>query len=59
MEHADREFTGDKLLQLANDIEAAVGGNNAGLTPLGMTVIQMAEAAVSRDALASAQGTTK
>jgi hypothetical protein len=52
MEHADREFTGEKLLRLANDIEAAVGANNAGLTPLGMAVIQMAESAVSRDALA-------
>ena len=31
----DPEFTGEKLLKLVIDIEAAVGANRAGLTPLG------------------------
>jgi ribosome modulation factor len=43
------EFTGERLLRLVLDIEAAVGRNEAGCTPLGMAVIKLAEAAFEAD----------
>ncbi len=39
----DPEFTGDKLTRLVVDIEAAVGMNMAGTTPLGAAVIRLCE----------------
>ena len=45
----DPEFTGRTLLRLVLDIEAAVGGNQAGMTPLGRAVMRLAEDAADRD----------
>lgn len=43
------EFTGQKLLRLVVDIQGAVGANGAGLTPLGIAVMQLTEAAANAD----------
>ena len=45
----DPEFTGRTLLRLILDIEAAVGSNQAGMTPLGRAVMRLAEDAADRD----------
>ena len=39
----DPEFTGEQLHRLVLDIEAAVGRNSAGATPLGTAVMMLAE----------------
>lgn len=41
----DPEFTGTALHKLVIDIETAVGKNNAGATPLGAAVTELAERA--------------
>jgi hypothetical protein len=45
----DREFTGEELHRLVLDIEAAIGRNRAGMTPLGQAVTDLAELTLSRD----------
>ena len=49
MEHSDKEFTGQALLRLVLDLEAAVGANHAGMTPLGAAVMRLAEDAADHD----------
>lgn len=49
MEHDD-EFTGADLERLVIDIQAAVGRNKAGLTPLGMAVMDLTTSAMKRNA---------
>lgn len=50
----DPQFTGKRLLNLALSIEVAVAQHEAGATPLGRKVIEIAEAAVAADKIASA-----
>ena len=45
----DPEFTGDKLLTLVLDLQAAVGKNCAGMTPLGVKVMKITESAMDLD----------
>lgn len=45
----DPEFTGDDLLRLVLDLQAAVGSNHAGMTPLGYTVMMLSEEAANKD----------
>jgi hypothetical protein len=45
----DKEFTGESLRRLVVDIQAAVGRNVAGLTPLGSKVIRLAQEAYDND----------
>ena len=45
----DKEFTGANLLRLVIDIEAAVGRNLAGATPLGVAVTRLCEDAIAAD----------
>lgn len=47
----DPQFTGDDLTRLVVDVEAAVGTNLAGLTPLGIAVGSICEEAIKADAL--------
>lgn len=49
MRLGEPEFTGDKLLRLVIDIEAAVGVHSAAMTPLGRAVMELAEAAARND----------
>lgn len=45
----DEEFTGKKLIALVIENEGAVGGMQAGLTPLGQAVTQLCEEAARKD----------
>ncbi len=43
MKNGDPEFVGKRLLRLVVDIEAAIGMNMAGMTPLGRAVTELCE----------------
>lgn len=47
------EFTGVELVRLVLAIEAAIGNNSAGLTPLGHKITRLAEEAINADKMAS------
>jgi hypothetical protein len=45
----DKEFTGEELHQLVLDVEAAVGMNKAGCTPLGSAIVRLCEETYAKD----------
>lgn len=45
----DPEFTGDKLLNLVIDVEAAIGKHMAAATPFGIAVMELAEKVANDD----------
>jgi len=48
MEFGDKEFEGEKLLDLVCAIEMAIGSRAAGCTPLGIAVTSLCEDAVKK-----------